>query len=409
MSLRTTANLLPFSNSVRYIAMHILAIIAGLAVVLAVLLDAFETVVLPRRVQRHFRITILFYRNTWRPYAKLASHIKSQARRETVLGYFGPLSMIALLVIWALGLIFAFALLQYGGGEHLAFGNQPITFRLLLYHSGETFFTLGYGDITPASYYSRALSVFEAGMGFGFLAIVIGYLPTIYTAFSRREIEISLLDARAGSPPTAAELLTRSLSSLDVGNLDRLFHDWERWAAEVLESHLSYPVLSFYRSQHSNQSWLGALTVILDATALVIAGIDGVSSEQARWTYKMARHAVVDLAQVVNAHYDPTVPERLTAEDLTQIRTQLAGKGLKLADGAQVEEKLHELRMKYEPYVEGIARNLYIRLPPWIRRDKFKDNWEAGPWDRTVQAQALGRVSREQRVERQGVGVDDHF
>src|SRR5947208_194390 len=154
--------------------MHILAIIIGAAIILLVLMDAFETVVLPRRVQRHFRITILFYRNTWAPYAKLASHIKSQTRRETVLGYFGPISMIALLVIWALGLIFGFALLQYGGGEHLAFGNQPITFGLLLYHSGETFFTLGYGDITPASYYSRALSVLEAGTGFGFLAVVTG-------------------------------------------------------------------------------------------------------------------------------------------------------------------------------------------------------------------------------------------
>src|SRR5256885_3020466 len=389
--------------------MHILAILMGAAISLLVLMDAFETVVLPRRVQRHFRITILFYRNTWAPYAKLASHIKSQARRETVLGYFGPLSMIALLVIWALGLIFAFGLLQYGGGEHLTFTNQPITFGLLLYHSGETFFTLGYGDITPASYYSRALSVLEAGTGFGFLAIVIGYLPTIYTAFSRREIEISLLDARAGSPPSAAELLTRWLSSLDVGNLDRLFNDWESWAAEVLESHLSYPVLSFYRSQPSNQSWLGALTVILDATALVIAGIDGVSSEQARWTFKMARHAVVDLAQVVNAHYDPMEPERLTQEELAKIRAQLAAKGLKMRQDAEAEEKLHNMRMKYEPYVLAIAKTLYISLPPWIRRDHIKDNWEAGPWDRMTQAQALGRISHERQGERQSVTVDDHF
>src|SRR2546430_15777700 len=185
--------------------------------------------------------------------------------------------------------------------------------------SGETFFTLGLGDVAPTSSLARALTVLQSGLGFAFLAIVIGYLPTIYTAFSRREIEISLLDARAGSPPSAAELLTRSLSSLDVGNLDRLFHDWERWAAEVLESHLSYPALSFYRSQHSNQSWLGALTVILDATALEIAGIDGVNNEQARRTFKIARHAVVDLAQVVNAHYDASAPDRLTPEDLAQL------------------------------------------------------------------------------------------
>lgn len=386
--------------------MHVLAIIAGLVIILAVLLDAFESVVLPRRVRRqHFRITSWFYRYTWVPYGKLASKIESQGRRENMLGYFGPLSMIALLVLWAASLIFSFALLQFGAGEHLSLANHAITFRLLLYHSGETFFTLGYGDVIPASTYSRIFSVLEAGMGFGFLAVVIGYLPTIYTAFSRREIEISLLDARAGSPPSAAELLSRTIDGNDSETLDRLFSDWERWAAEVLESHLSYPVLSFYRSQHSNQSWLGALTVILDATALVIAGIDGISSEQARWTFKMARHAAVDLAQVVNARYDPDAPERLTTEDMAQLRSRLSAKGLKMGRGSDVEQKLHDLRLRYEPYVAGIARNLYISLPPWIRQDPIKDNWQAGPWDRLIQAQALGRLSRDRR----GGLVDDHF
>ncbi len=384
--------------------MHVVAIIAGVVIVLSVLLDAFETVVLPRRVRRQFRITSWFYRNTWRRWARLTAHIKSQTRRESFFGYFGPLSLIVLLALWACGLIFGFALLQYGSGEHLLTGNLKINFRLLLYHSGETFFTLGYGDITPATGFSRVLSVAEAGLGFGFLGVVIGYLPTIYSAFSRREIEISLLDARAGSPPSATELLTRAASSPDQRTLDQLFRDWERWAAEVLESHLSYPVLSFYRSQHSNQSWLGALTVVLDATALVIAGIDGVSNEQARWTFKMARHAVVDLAQVVNARHDPNAAERLSAEDLALIRTQLAEKGLRLRTDGEAESKLAQLRMQYEPYALGIAKNLYIPLPPWIRRDQIKDNWQAGPWDRTIQAQALGKIGGVRR----GI-ADDHF
>jgi hypothetical protein len=234
--------------------------------------------------------------------------------------------------------------------------------------------------------------------------VVIGYLPTIYSAFSQREIEISLLDARAGSPPSAAELLTRASSSQDQRTLDQLFRDWERWAAEVLESHLSYPVLSLYRSQHSNQSWLGALTVVLDATALVIAGIDGVSTEQARWTFKMARHAVVDLAQVVDARHDPNAPERLSSEDLALIRIQLAEKGLRLRTDAEAESKLAQLRMQYEPYALAIAKNLYIPLPPWIRRDPIKDNWQAGPWDRTIQAQALGKIGGV----RSGL-ADEHF
>ena len=389
--------------------MHAIAIIAGAVIILAVLLDAFETVVLPRRVQRDFRITRWFYRNTWPHWASLASRIKSQTRREAVLGYFGPLSMIALLGLWAGGLIFGFALLEFGSGAHIYSQNLPITFPVLLYSSGETFFTLGYGDLTPISSFSRALAVIEAGMGFAFLGVVIGYLPTIYTAFSRREIEISLLDARAGSPPSAAELLTRAGDNLggdrsDQGTLDRLFHDWERWAAEVLESHLSYPVLSFYRSQHSNQSWLGALTVILDATSLVMAGIDGVSGEQARRTFKMARHAVVDLAQVVNASWDPNAPERLTPEDLAELRARLAQKGLSLRQSADVGQKLADLRALYEPYVEGIARNLFIPLPPWVRHDAIKDNWRSGPWDRLIQAQALGKISADHRPI-----VEDHF
>src|SRR5216110_458907 len=388
--------------------MHIFAVIAGIAIVAGILLDAFETIVLPRRITRTFRLTSWFYRNTWVPWARGARRIKSPARREAVLGYFGPSSLILLLVLWAFGLIFGFALLQYGAGEHLQLSNERVSFGALMYHSGETFFTLGYGDITPISPLARALAVLEAGMGFAYLGVVIGYLPTIYSAFSRREIEISLLDARAGSPPSATELLTRAVSSLDQGTLDRLFHDWERWAAEVLESHLSYPVLSFYRSQHSNQSWLGALTVILDATALVIAGMDGISSEQARWTFKMSRHAVVDLAQVVNAHYDGSAPERLVGPDLALIRTRLAERGMQLRDSVEAEQKLAQLRMQYEPYVIAIAKNLYISLPPWIRHDNLKDNWQVGPWDRIIQAQSLGRIAGERRGTAPGT-ADDHF
>lgn len=369
----------------------------------AVLLDAFETIVLPRRVQRHFRITAWFYRVTWGPWARLASHIKSQTRRESMLGYFGPLSNLGLLGLWACGLIIAFALLEYGGGSRVSAQNVTINFPVLLYTSGETFFTLGYGDITPNSAFSRLLAVVEAGMGFAFLGVVIGYLPTIYSAFSRREIEISLLDARAGSPPSAAELLSRAADNISRGALDGLFHDWERWAAEVLESHLSYPVLSFYRSQHSNQSWLGALTVILDATALVIAGIDGVSSEQARRTFKIARHAMVDLAQVVHAEYDPHAPERLTRDDLNALREQLADKGLRVQITEEAIGKLMDLRALYEPYAQGIGRNLFIVLPPWVRHDQIRDNWRSGPWDRMIQAQALGKIQRER------VGFDEHF
>ena len=386
--------------------MHVFGVILGLTVILVVLLDAFETVVLPRRIKRQFRLTSWFYRNTWIPWARVTSHIKSPSRRENFLGYFGPLSLIALLILWAFGLIAGFALLQYGAGEHVQLSNERITFGRLMYHSGETFFTLGYGDILPVSGIARGLAVLESGMGFAFLGVVIGYLPTIYSAFSKREVQISLLDARAGSPPTAAELLARFGKSPQQTVLDQILHDWERWAAEVLESHLSYPVLSFFRSQHNNQSWLGALTAILDASALIIAGIDGMSTEQAKLTFAVARHAIVDLAQVVNASYDPLAPDRLPPEEAKRLRAKLQERGLQLRAGEEFDKKLRELRALYEAYAHAIGRNLYITLPPWVHPEKKRDNWQGGPWDRLIQARGLAGLGRKAEAIQT---MDEHF
>jgi hypothetical protein len=380
---------------------HILVAIVGLLIIASVLLDAFETVVLPRRVQRAFRLTSWFYRHTWVPWVRLSRAIKTPSRREAFLSYFGPLSLIGLLAIWAIGLIFGFAVLQSGFGDHFRLGGEPITFRILLYHSGETFFTLGYGDVVPTTGLARALAVIEAGMGFGFLATVIGYLPIVYQSFSLREREISLLDSRAGSPPSAMELLNRLGCCPDQSVLDQVFRDWERWAAEVLESHLSYPPLSFFRSQHINQSWLGALTVMLDVTSLVIAGIETIRPEQAKLTFAMARHAAVDLAQVVNATYDPNFGNRLNPEDLAELRRRLASNGLQLRDDAKANEKLAKLRSLYEPYVEGIARNLQINLPGWIQHEVRKDNWRSGPWDKFIQQKDLENAAT--------VVLEDHF
>ena len=340
---------------------------------------------------------------------RVARRIQTEVRRQSFLGYFGPLSLILLLGFWAGGLILGFALMQFGLGEHIHINNEPITFGMLMYHSGETFFTLGYGDILPNSGPARALSVLEAGMGFAFLGVVIGYIPVVYASFSRREIQISMLDAHAGSPPTASELLTRLAGSSGEGPLnqtvlDEVLRDWERWSAELLESHISYPVLSFFRSQHSNQSWLGALTVMLDVSSLVISGIEGIRPEQAKLTFAMARHAAVDLAQVVNARYDRETADRLPDAKLQDLRGALATAGLRFRKGPEAEQKLAKLRTMYEPYVLATARNLLLTLPPWKHSDKMRDNWQAGPWDRTIQAQALGKIGGT----RSGI-VDDHF
>jgi hypothetical protein len=387
------------------------AAIFGLIIIAVVLLDAFETVVLPRRVTRQFKLTAWFYRRTWIPWKKIAGHISGGTRQQSFLGYFGPLSLIMLLAFWATMLILGFALLQYGAGRHEVLGNEPITFSRILYHSGETFFTLGYGDIVPTSSLARLLSVLEAAMGFTFLGVVIGYLPVVYASFSRREIQISMMDARAGSPPTASELLVRLAGSsedptLDQVALDEVLRDWERWAGELLESHLSYPVLSFFRSQHSNQSWLAALTTMLDVTSLLLTGIEGVHPGQARLTFAMARHAAVDLAQVVNARYDALQPERLTDEDFIALQEALAAAGLILRSGEDARQKLNKLRPMYEPYVHAMGKVLMLSVPQWKHSQKLKDNWQAGPWDRAIQAKGLAVLNQKPAQPRP---LDDHF
>jgi hypothetical protein len=380
--------------------MHLWVSIAGFVLIYVILLDAFETVVLPRRIQRTFRITGWFYKVTWIRWTRIASHIRTASRREGFLAYYGPLSLILLLGFWAVGLIFGFACVQYGLGEHFQLSNEKITFGKLIYHSGETFFTLGYGDIVPTNTIARALAVIEAGMGFAFLGVVVGYLPVIYNSFAAREIEISLLDARAGSPPSATEFLSRLGCCPDQSVVDGIFRDWERWCADLLSSHISYPALLFFRSQHSNQSWLSALTVMLDVTSLIMTGIKGIHPEQAKLTFAMARHAAVDLAQGVNAQYDPHAPERLTAEDFTRMRTELANQGVNLDDGEDAPARLAELRVLYEPYVYSIAGRLRFTLPPWIASEHKKDNWQGSPWDAAIQARSL---------ERPGRPVEDHF
>ena len=396
-------NLLPFPRHLYFNLMHWWASIVGIFLIFIILMDAFETVVLPRRIRRSFRIASWFYKTTWGLWLRVGRHIDSVNRREGFLAYFGPLSLIVLLGCWAIGLIFGFACVQYGFGEHVALANEQITFGKVLYLSGETFFTLGYGDITPVTTAARILAVFEAGMGFAFLGVVVGYLPVIYSSFNQREIEIALLDARAGSPPSAAEFLGRLGCCPEQTVLDEIFRDWERRCADLLSSHISYPVLVFFRSQHPNQSWLGALTAMLDVTSLVITGVDGIHPEQAKLTFAMARHAAVDLAQVVRAEYSSDDAGRLSPDDLKKLRSHLIEHGVNFYDGADAVQRIADFRILYEPYLYALSRRLLMTLPPWVHPEHKKDNWQGGPWDRAIQARALVHPGHAANVS------DDHF
>ena len=353
----------------------------GFVLLSVALWDAFEVIISPRRVTRSFRFTRGFYRSSWWLWSAVARSIADEERRETYLGIFGPLSLVILLGAWATAIVVGFAMMQWGLESPLNVAPGSAPFSTYLYMSGTTFFTLGLGDVTPMGAPGRALVVFEAGMGFGFLAALISYLPAIlYQGFSGREVSISLLDARAGSPPTAGELLRRHGN--DMRELGQLLYDWEHWSAELLATHLSYPVLAYFRSQHTNQSWLAALTAILDTCALITAGMNDGPKRQAQLTFAMARHAVADLAQIFAGSRQPVVlPDRLPSSSLTALREMLAKAEIALQDGAVPEQKLRDLRQMYEPHVQGLSEYLLMPLPPWLRLTGTLDTWQITAWE----------------------------
>jgi Ion channel len=378
--------------------LNFLAAVGGVALIAVVLWEAFETIVLPRRVSRRVRLTRFFYRFTWVPWILLAGRYKNKKRRDALFSYYGPLSLLLLMALWAATLVVGFGLVHYGTNSSFSGAIFPSRLGNALYISGTTLFTLGLGDITPASATARLITVLEAGIGFGFFALVIGYLPVLYQAFSRREVTISLLDARAGTPPTAYELLRRHAGPDHRDSLTQVLNDWERWAADLMESHLSYPVLAYFRSQHDNQSWLSSLVAILDVCTLAIVGIDGLESYQAKMTFAIARHALVDLSQIFSA--PPTMLEpldRLTNEDFIFLRQKLQEAGFSLNHSDAAIAHLEEIRGLYEPFAASLARYLRLDLPPWIRREPAKDNWQTSFW-------------QPKQMEKAAVSVaDDHF
>jgi hypothetical protein len=357
---------------------HITAFVAGCAIVGAILWDAFETLVLPRTPMRTLRMTRLYYRATWWPWVMCARTLRSDNRRERFLAVYGPLSVIGLLTLWAATLVLGFALLQWSQRERLLnFSGDPHFFDDL-YMSATTLFTFGLGDLMPKGRGGRLLVVAEASSSLMLLTMVIAYLSILYQSFSRREVGLTMLDAWAGSPPSATEILRRIATSGGISDLDRFFADWERWCSDILESHLSYPAIGYFRSQHPRQSWVSALTTVLDLAALVKVGIAGLPTWRAHLAFAMARHAAVDLSQVLGEAV-LGVTDRLPPHELTALRDELEQAGLRLNRSCEADRELAELRMLYEPYVTSLSNRLMTPIPLWHSTLHTPDNWQTSP------------------------------
>ncbi len=343
-----------------------------------VLQDAFEVMLLPRRIRRRWRFMRGYFQTSWAVWSAAGRRLAEPARREHLLALYGPLSMLLLFGIWATALINCFGTimwtLQPSAGQG---GGSPLSEQI--YMSGVTFFTLGYGDVVPHSGAAQFVSVLEAGTGIGFIAVVIGYLPVLYQLFTRREAHVIQLDGRAGSPPSATTMLCRHAEGGGLDQLNELLREWEVWGSELLESHLSYPMLAYYRSQHDNQSWLGALACVMDTCALVLVGVRPMPPLQARMTFTMARQVLVEMAQSLQiqpSRYDGG--DRLAPDRFAAMELCFAESGLEWDGGGDAEATLAALRATYEPLLEGLARHLLLVVPDWVPKEGAADHWAGG-------------------------------
>ena len=364
-----------------------LVLLLGTVLIVWVLWDTFETILLPRRAPGRLRFSQLVLRWLWRPWSRVSELFVGRSRREGFLAYYALLSLVLLLIVWATNLVLGFAMVHWGVGSKLAGAGDLTGFARDLYMSGTTFFTLGLGDLHPVSSAARMITVIEAGTGFGFLAVVIAYVPVVYQAFSKREARIAVLDHWAGSPPSAAVILRRSFEGGDPSVLLPLLKDWETASSEILESHMSYPILCYFRSQHDNQSWLASLSAILDTCSLVIAGVDRLDSFQARLTFAIGRHALVDICQTLSLR--PAKIPPMDPAERRELRRGLAEASVRLSDDADADRKLDELRVLYRPYAQTLSRLLRMPLPSMLPPPGTRCNGETA-WARTAPNDAHG-------------------
>jgi voltage-gated potassium channel Kch len=345
--------------------MRWIAFPAGVLVLVITLLDLFRTLVMPRAARGRFRLSRLVFLALWRPWRWIALQARTEAGRERFLAGASPMSLFVLLATWAGLCVFGYGLLLWSPAlAHGVHGPDRESFGTALYFSGTSLFTIGYGDVV-ATGAARALVIVEGATGLGLVAVVIGYLPVLYQAFNRREVGILLLDARAGSPPSGPELLRRAGGVGVRQALPRLFREWERWAADVLETHLAYPSLAYFRSPHDNTSWITSLGAVLDAATLVLSSVadDDACAEAAEMLYATGTHAIEDLFFYFRI---PDRPAAIERAEFDHVLEDLDAAGVPLKPPDEAWKMFTEMRAAYGGRLNALA--VRVAAPPalWI-------------------------------------------
>ncbi|MDQ6879685.1 MAG: potassium channel family protein [Candidatus Dormibacteraeota bacterium] len=336
----------------------------GVLILAIAFYDVFQSVVLPRPSIGKLRLAPWILRPLWVGWRWLGTRDSRIDRRENWLGTFGPVALIALLGFWSLSSILGYALIFDSIRDQIL--PPPPDFWVSLFFSASTLLPLSYGDILPVGALARVVTLAESGTGVGLIALVISLLFSLYGSFQRREELVVTLDAMAGAPPAGLQILETVARQRMPDELRITFDDWRKWSAAVLESHLAYPILVYFRSSHDNEAWLNSFGAVMDAATLLMSTV--VSEDQteghARLMFKVGNHLVEDLAWYFRFKNDEVpIVERSEFDDA---RERLIKAGYKCREADPAWSEFATLRSMYASPLNQLARRLAIMPATWI-------------------------------------------
>jgi hypothetical protein len=358
------------------VALRMLEALVGFLTVIGVLLDVFQSIVTPRPASGRFRASRYLVRGLWASVRWMAFRIGSVGRRESLLGSFGPFSVLAMLAMWVVLLLFGYGLVLDSLKDQIR--PEPRGFGTSLYFAATSMLTIGFGDYVATGPPARFVSVLAGATGLGMFALVITFLYSLTIAFQRREAVVVTMEAGAGAPPSGVTLLeTYALAGI-TEDLGRAFERWQEWAAEMLDAQLAYPSLAYFRSSHDNDSWIGSLGAMMDAATLVLTTVeessDGARAGDARlprgvkgWA-KLARsvggHCIEDMVLYFQLADGRDVLVELEEYRAARARLELAGYRLK--PEAEAWEAFRRQRAEYAIRISSLA-NFWASPPAqWI-------------------------------------------
>ena len=338
---------------------EIVAFVLGLLLLCVVFWDVFETIVVPRPTPGSLRLGRYIVKGSWR--AVRAIGTRGDERRERLLGLYAPATTIALLVSWLGGLVVGYGLVLFAIRDELR--PAPVDLGTAIYFGATSVLTLGFGDVVPVGGPARLVVTAAALSGLGTVALVVTFLFSLFGSYQRREVAVVTLQAKAGAPPSAVVLL-ESLARLElVDHLPDFFGGWERWIAEVLDSHVAYPLLGYFRSSHDEVSWISALGTVLDTASLVLTTIEGVPRGQAELAKKMGAHLVED---ITNLGFRAQGTDGVDRDSFDAVHGRLAAAGYQLVPAEQAWPAFNRARSTYAERLDAMAAYWAVPAAAWF-------------------------------------------